>query len=269
MLEADLHGRRVGFKDGGIRENNPSYAAYSEHASLRGDNATPALLLSVGTGRPDHSKDGFASGDVDDEGSAQNGFASAWPGPFGMRGFTKKWAEKFAVFKNVLIKYTEGEERHKMMRTIAKGEHHWYKRLNVTTGLENMKLDNWEKGPRYNPKTRKMETVPGGKTLSWMEKVTDDYLTREKLEVKGDAKGKRDFKGKGEYAAPKTMLAQTAEKLVRHRRARERMGRGDFEVEVETRSEEERQEEREREVKKQKEMWEGFMGVGLPFREER
>ncbi|KAF2495311.1 FabD/lysophospholipase-like protein [Lophium mytilinum] len=214
MLEAELHGRKIGFKDGGIRENNPSYAAYSEHASLRGEDQMPGLLLSVGTGRPDHTQDGFAS---------------AWPGPFGMRKFTKKWAEKFAVFKNVLIKYTEGEERHKMMRTIAKGEHHWYKRLNVTTGLENMKLDNWEKGPRYDARTKKMEVVPGGKTLSWMEKVTDDYLTREKVDK--------------EYAAPKVMLAQTAEKLVRHRRARER-----------TRAEE-------------PERWESFMGRRLPVPE--
>jgi hypothetical protein len=104
MLEADFQPYgKIAFKDGGIRENNPSYAAYSEHASLRGDDHEPALLLSIGTGRPDTSKDGFAA---------------AWPGPFGKVSFLKNWSEKIAVFKNLLIKYTEGEDRHKMMRYV-------------------------------------------------------------------------------------------------------------------------------------------------------
>lgn len=198
MLEADF-GRprgKIGFKDGGIRENNPSYAAYSEHASLKGDDHDPALLLSIGTGRPDTSNDGFAS---------------VWPGPFGKVPLMKKWSEKFAVFKNVLIKYTEGEDRHKMMRTIAKGEHTWYKRLNVNKGLEDMKLDNWEKGMWTNPQTGRTKEVPGGKTLSKMEQVTDAYLTRE---VDKD-------RALQEYAAPKVALQQIAERLVRHRRLRE------------------------------------------------
>ncbi|KAF2203896.1 FabD/lysophospholipase-like protein [Delitschia confertaspora ATCC 74209] len=195
MLEADLPGRgRMVFKDGGIRENNPSYAAYSEHASLRGDDHEPALLLSIGTGRPNTKKDGFAS---------------VWPGPWGHAPLVKKWAEKFAVFKNVLIKYTEGEDRHKMMRTIARGEYRWYKRLNVTHGLENTPLDSWEKGLWRNPQTGVTKEVPGGKTLTNMETVTAAYLDREELE-------------KGEYATPKVVLQQVAERLVRARRMRER-----------------------------------------------
>jgi hypothetical protein len=90
---------------------------------------------------------------------------------------------------------------------LAKGEYRWYKRLNVSTGLENMKLDNWENGMWKNPETGKESVVPGGKTLTRMEKVTEAYLTREK-----------EYR---EYAPPKVMLAQTAERLVRHRRARE------------------------------------------------
>lgn len=197
MLEADFGGSRgrVGFKDGGIRENNPSYAAYSEHASLKGDDREPAILLSIGTGRPDTSNDGFAA---------------VWPGPFGKIPLMKKWSEKFAVFKNVLIKYTEGEDRHKMMRTIARGEHRWYKRLNVNTGLESMKLDNWEKGMWSNPQTKETKTVPGGSSLSRMETATNDYLDRDQVEKK-----------LLEYAPPKVVLQQVAERLVRHRRARE------------------------------------------------
>lgn len=187
----------LGFKDGGIRENNPSYAAYSEHASLRGDEHEPALLLSIGTGRPDTTNDGFAA---------------VWPGPLGKLPGLQKWSEKFAVFKNVLIKYTEGEDRHKMMRTIAKGEHRWYKRLNVDKGLHNLKLDNWEKGQWTNPQTGETKVVNGGKTLSRMEAATNDYLTRQILESPGGLK---------EYQPPKIVLQQVAERLVRHRRLRE------------------------------------------------
>jgi hypothetical protein len=199
MLTADLGNGRgsKSFKDGGIRENNPSYAAYSEHASLRGDDAYPGLLLSIGTGRPDTTNDGFAA---------------VWPGPLGKVTALQKWSEKLAVFKNVLIKYTEGEDRHKMMRTIAKGEHRWYKRLNVDKGLQDLKLDNWEKGEWKNPQTGESKEVPGGKTLSRMEKATKEYLERDTKENPGGLK---------EYAPPQVVLKHVAERLVRARRMRE------------------------------------------------
>lgn len=119
MLEADIRDEVKVFKDGGIRENNPAEAAWSEFISLYGEGKDPALLLSVGTGRPDQSHDGFAT---------------AWPGPFSHSGLVKKAAEKFAVFKNVLIKYTEGEEKHRAMLSTARGQSTWYKRLNVSSG---------------------------------------------------------------------------------------------------------------------------------------
>ncbi|KAF2147202.1 uncharacterized protein K452DRAFT_304079 [Aplosporella prunicola CBS 121167] len=202
ILEADIRGEKQGFKDGGIRENNPAGAAWSEFVSLYGEDRNPALLLSIGTGRPDESADGFAS---------------AWPGPFGTSALMRKVAEKFAVFKNVLIKYTEGEEQHRAMVRIAKGEHTWYKRLNVDSGLEKMKLDDWEKGPWTAagalagppPDRLGAQIVPGGKTLTRMEDATQAYLTRE-FDHKYDT-----------YAPPLTMIRQAAEKLVRQRRARE------------------------------------------------
>jgi len=197
MLVADIRNERMGFKDGGIRENNPSFAAYSEHGSMHGDEHEPALLLSVGTGRPNTENDGFAA---------------VWPGPLGKVGLLKKWSEKFAVFKNVLIKYTEGEERHKTLKMLARGEHRWYKRLNVDKGLHDLKLDNWEKGSWFNPVTGKTEVVNGGKTLTKMEKATFAYLSRDQVETIGGSK---------EYQPPKIVLQQIAERLVRHRRLRE------------------------------------------------
>ncbi|TLD35411.1 FabD/lysophospholipase-like protein [Venturia nashicola] len=119
---------RASFKDGGIRQNNPSVAAYTEFLSLYGDERRPALLLSIGTGVPSKENDGFGE---------------TWPGPFGHIPAVKKVAETFAVFKNMLVKYTQGEQSHQSMVLEAKGQHTWYKRLNVDKGLQNMKLDNW------------------------------------------------------------------------------------------------------------------------------
>lgn len=211
-LEAVVSDELVTFKDGGIRANNPSGAAWSEFISLYGEQRDPGLLLSVGTGMPNQANDGFAS---------------AWPGPFGRFALTKKAAEKFAVFKNVLIKYTEGEDMHRAMLHNARGEHRWYKRLNVSTGLEKMKLDNWEAGPWRAPRPTTTTTsssssfpataagapaptVPGGASLARMESATAAYLSR-------DADRAFDT-----YAAPKVMLSQAAEKLARARRERER-----------------------------------------------
>lgn len=150
-LEADLHGESWRFKDGGIRENNPAGAAWSEFVSRYGENKDPALLLSIGTGRPDESKDGFAT---------------TWPGPFGRSSLVRKFAEKLAVIRNVLIKYTDSEIKHRAMLNTARGEHGWYKRLNVDKGLESMSLDEWKKGEWRNMVTGELAEVPGGKSFS-------------------------------------------------------------------------------------------------------
>ena len=196
QLEVMVGGEKKEFMDGGIRDNNGAAAAWSEFVSLFGEEKNPALLLSVGTGRPNQQRDGFAS---------------AWPGPFGELSIVRRAAEKIAVFKNLLIKYTEGEHRHIEMLRLARGQHTWYKRLNVSTGLEKLKLDNWEQGPWVAPGETEPRVVTGGATLSRMEEATTAYLTRDKDQELGDT-----------YASPKVMLEQAAEKMVRHRRARER-----------------------------------------------
>ncbi|KAF2405212.1 FabD/lysophospholipase-like protein [Trichodelitschia bisporula] len=191
-LEADIQSERKVFKDGGIRANNPSVAAWTEFVSLYGERAHPALLLSIGTGR--HNMD-------------QDGFASAWPGPFGRLGLVKRIAENFAVFRNMLVKYTQSEEHHQAMLNTARGQHTWYKRLNVSSGMETMRLDNWE--PEVVVQDGKKVVFPGNLTLKRMEVATTAYLSRD-----ADPELK-------EYASPHTMLEQVAEKLVRQRRARE------------------------------------------------
>ena len=111
----------------------------------------------------------------------------------------------------MLVKYTDGEVKHDMLLRKAEGMHAWYKRLNVDTGMEDMKLDNWESLEQENPVTGHKQTIPGGRTLNAIQEATNKYLerTREIRELK-------------EYASPSIMIKQTAEKLVRCRRAREK-----------------------------------------------
>jgi hypothetical protein len=111
----------------------------------------------------------------------------------------------------MLVKYTDGEVKHEMLLRKAEGMHAWYKRLNVDTGLQNMKLDNWEPLEQEDPITGHKQIIPGGKTLNTIQEVTDQYLTRT-----------REIRELKEYAPPIVMIKQTAEKLVRCRRAREK-----------------------------------------------
>lgn len=198
MVKAVVDDVEKSFKDGGIRENNPSGAALSEfHALYEGRANEPALMLSVGTGRPNQTHDGFAA---------------AWPTWFGRTKIVSTFLEKRAVIQNLLIKYTEGEKQHKQMREYAHGEATWYKRLNVSEGFENMPLDSWERGTWTDPKSGEEIVVNGGASLTRMEEATEEYLSRP-FDPLVDS-----------YAPPMTMLKQTAQKLVLQRRAREELG---------------------------------------------
>ena len=184
------------FKDGGIRENNPSGAAFSEFHALYADKAPhPALLLSLGTGLPNRVHDGFAP-------------PTALPSPLNRIHALGKLLENLAVFQNVLIKYTEGEHQHVATRNSAHGEFTWYKRLNAE-GLETLPLDDWRADDAG---------VPGGRSLREMEEATRKYLRRE-YDDRVDS-----------YARPSVMLRQAAQKLVLQRRAREREGGERWEV---------------------------------------
>jgi hypothetical protein len=194
MLKAVVNDVEMSFKDGGIRENNPSAAAISEfHSMYEGRANAPALLLSVGTGRPNQAYDGFAA---------------PWPSAIGRIPLVSKFLEKRAVVQNLKIKYTEGEKQHKQTREHARGEHTWYKRLNVSKGFEDMPLDHWERGSWKNPLTGEEAVVNGGASLTKMEQSTEEELSRE-FNPEIDS-----------YAPPRTMLKQAAQKLVLQRRAR-------------------------------------------------
>ncbi|KAF2488674.1 FabD/lysophospholipase-like protein, partial [Lophium mytilinum] len=175
-------------KDGGIRENNPSACAWMENASFHGNDARPSVLLSIGAGKFKPQSEGGSS------------------------SRTQQYAKRFAGFISVFLQAVEGEERHKVMRTLAGGDHTWYKRLNVTTGLENIKLDTWESG-LWEPlgSDGRSKNYRGGKTMNRIQIATEAYLN-------DDAHLNEDAIGE---ISPREMLKQTAEKLVRSRRARE------------------------------------------------
>jgi len=50
QLAVEIYGERRVYKDGGIRENNPSAAAWNEFVSMGGEYGDPGLLLSIVTG---------------------------------------------------------------------------------------------------------------------------------------------------------------------------------------------------------------------------
>ncbi|KAK5144346.1 hypothetical protein LTR32_003721 [Rachicladosporium monterosium] len=183
------------FKDGGIRENNPSGAAFSEfHALYEGRASEPALLLSVGAGRVQPEKD-------DLEG---RGLFGRFANLSTLRSLM--YLQTPRVVQAGKVKYIEGQRQHYQMREAAHGENSWYKRIDVA-GIERMQPDEWIKGS-YND----LKNFPGGATLTAIEEATDKDLHRP-FDKMLDS-----------YAAPGLMLRQTAEKLVRQRRARERLG---------------------------------------------
>jgi hypothetical protein len=203
-------------KDGGPPENNPSYCAYSEASSLWGGTEEPTLLLSIGACRTSSTSDStFRSRST----------------PFSL-STSSKYAKKKPVLKNAAIKYTRGQDQHKLMRVIAGGGHTWYKRFEVTHGLEKIGAGQRKRGNLSLVPGEDATLYPGGETLSTIRTATEVYLNRQEAD-----------RSASEYAAPRQMLKQTAEKLVRMRRARE--------LDAMT------------QVGEKQEQWEAFMGKSL------
>ncbi|OCL05695.1 hypothetical protein AOQ84DRAFT_379327 [Glonium stellatum] len=178
-LKVSISGKTLLFKDGGIRKNKPSTTAYNEFSSLPGRASEPGVLLSIGTGLRDESHDGFAKN----------------------RGFFPRTAEKTAIVKNMVAKYTDSESEHEAMLKVARGNTGWYRRVNVP-GLENMELDDWKSGYQKNTGKR----VPGLRTIATMEECVTKYFSREFNPSLDNS------------ASPKEVIEQVAEKLVRTRR---------------------------------------------------
>ncbi|KAF2818175.1 FabD/lysophospholipase-like protein, partial [Ophiobolus disseminans] len=152
-FSATSNGALIRFKDGGILANNPAQVAWDDHQSRY--SAAPALLLSIGTGKPQRTYDGF----------------SDRPGGRLLGSFH----EKLAIARHMYSNYTSTEITHQSMLANARGEASWYKRLNPP-GLGEIALDEWKRGLWRDPETGKEKTISGGSTISKIEKGTEEYL---------------------------------------------------------------------------------------------
>jgi hypothetical protein len=203
----DNEGHLRRYKDGGTLLNNPAEKALSEvrdrHA-IHGRRKNPAVLLSIGTGIREDTPFASVYGDE----YAQSRRADI--------PFLQSIKERLAIAKHIIMRYTEGELIHRMIRDTVGNEHTWYKRLNVDKGLGKMGLGDWRPGMWLNPATGQKQHHPGGATLTDMENATREYLTRETLHTDNDIEW---------YLLPSEQLDHLAERLVRHRKARQELAR--------------------------------------------
>lgn len=191
-MEMEIDGHVEKFRDGGIMENNPVSAAYSEFRALESEigNKTPALLLSVGTGIRDEHRD-----------ENRYAFAGAL---FGLAWLFIFWFTGDINLTEHLgrIEHKNDERAHLQMRNLAEGETTWYKRLNVKSA--NLpQFDDWV------AETVNGRRFPGIATWARIEQLTAQYLSADLHRI---------------------TLRHTAEKLVRQRRARESLGGPRWEV---------------------------------------
>lgn len=186
--------------DGGIIINNPSSEALEEVRNRSGLDAdgerkNPAVLLSIGTG----IKYGTPFAALN---SGNHLSTKAIP-------IKESIKQRIALVRHMRIRYTDGELIHQSIREAVGGDHKWYKRLNVDTGLGEMGLGDWREGdPNGN---RIMH--PGGQTLSDMKDAVRRY---HKLCVTNNIEW---------FLLPKTLIDHTAERLVRHKRERAALAR--------------------------------------------
>ena len=183
--------------------NNPAEKALNEvrdrYGQINGRRRDPALLLSVGTGiRSDMP---FAS-------MADGTYAASKKAD---RSFAQSLRERLAVAKHMLMRYTEGESVHRMIRNGVGAEHLWYKRLNVDVGLGTMDLADWRKGEWKDPDTGEMREHSGGATLNDLESATRRYMEREDLHTGDEVEW---------FLLPKELIEHCAERMVRHRTER-------------------------------------------------
>ena len=132
------------------------------------------------------------------------------------RSFMQSVKERLAVAKHMLMRYTEGESVHRMIRENIAAEHLWYKRLNVDVGLGTMDLADWRKGDWHDPDTGETIQHSGGATLTDIEDATRRYLTRDDLHTADEIEW---------FLLPREQIDFCAERMVRHRAERLRLAR--------------------------------------------
>lgn len=213
----DRQGRLRRYKDGGTLLNNPAEKALNEvrdryGLGIDGRRKDPALLLSIGTGiRYDTPFAAMKSGEYARSKTADVPFYASIK-------------ERLAIAKHILMRYTEGEMVHRMIRNNIGVEHSWYKRLNVDKGLGDMDLADWRPGMWRNADGEEIHH-DGGATLTEIEKATTAYLQRQTLHTEDEIEW---------FLLPFELLEHVAERMVRHRLERRKLVTPDNEVHWQT-----------------------------------
>ena len=212
----DENGKLRRYKDGGTLLNNPAEKALNEvrdrRGLVQGVRKDPALLLSIGTGiRYDTP------------------FANQQPEEFSRSRsadipFFQSIRERLAIAKHILVRYTEGEIVHRIIKNQAGAEHLWYKRLNVDKGLGEMDLGDWRRGT-WTDNSGQQIPHSGGSTLTQIETATRDYLKRTELHTEDDIEW---------FLLPSELLDHVAERLVRHRAERRKLVTAENEIQWQT-----------------------------------
>lgn len=209
--------------DGFFHEDDPSRLAHSDFHGLHVSSEPPALLLSIGSGKPKM-------------------FPSRINRYFYMTFYRSRTSAKaiqcmmfftrlptfvqilawllmrpLKVLADVMMQELrrKGEGQHRGMRRYTRGKHTWYKRLNIRYGPGDSagpSMDEWQDGHFGAGHTC------GGATLRKIHDATMQYVNREFDE------------GIDADISPGRAIRQAAEKLVRHRRAREAEGGRRYDV---------------------------------------
>ncbi|KAI7355734.1 hypothetical protein KC320_g2649 [Hortaea werneckii] len=184
------------YMDGGLVENNPSHEAWREAKAIHRNRCSPQCLITsehenVGEERHQHCR----APEIE---SGISHFISIGTGVGAPRSFfsNKNFVHKIVkLIKRSLESMTDPEPNHESMKEIAQQAN--YARFNVSSGLENMKMDQCD--------LCKGQNGIQNMTIEYLRKKTEAYLREEATVIK---------------------IREAAEKLVCVRRGRTAGGHG-------------------------------------------
>ncbi|KAI6903300.1 hypothetical protein KC318_g7033 [Hortaea werneckii] len=160
------------YMDGGLVENNPSNEAWREASAMHRNRCSPECHIDVQYGNVRDERHHHCN--ADDSESGISDFISVGTGKGASRSIfsNKNFVHKvFKLLKRGLKSMTDPEPNHDKMEALARHAQVYYARLNVSSGLENMKMDECELFKGKNG----VQNV----TIDHLRKKTEAYLKKE------------------------------------------------------------------------------------------
>ncbi|KAI7464465.1 hypothetical protein KC357_g3977 [Hortaea werneckii] len=186
------------YMDGGLVENNPSCEAWREASAMHRNRCSPECHVNAEPGTSKGERH-YHCNAADSESGISN-FVSIGTGKGAPRTFfsDKNFMHKIVkLLKRSLKSMTDPEPNHERMRDLTTHTEVYYARLNVDSGLENMKMDECQLHTGRNG----VQNI----TILDLRRITENYL---------------------EQTATKRALKEIAERLVFVRRGRTAGGHG-------------------------------------------